>query len=390
MWFKYSGVGCVAALLLVDLVSGCKPTAQNVSSSFNAYQATYPFKKRYSTCAEAGGGVGGFGSPRSAGFRKHAGCDVYAPWREVIYAVEDGVVAEGEYGFYCNTNAIEINHDGRIVRYGEISPGSAQGFGLRPGTQVKKGQAIARVGRLSCYSIPMLHFEMYSGTASGGLTNFASLPYNRRSDIINPTEFLMSSRSSRLAGTTVATSGEDGGDDAGSSGSETRSDCTEAKADATICSTGKAPVYTEEGEDIGSANPGEPVCLQFKRNAKGHEKVYFPRPPAGYGWVENTDTAKNICRKAIAPGSVQSQSQSPSSVSSASSCSASTASLRICADDDVPVYSSTGAKIGVAKPGEPVCSLNVKDGAGRLKLYFPLPPVGAAYIANPERNVCNK
>ncbi len=144
----------------------------------------YPLSARAPTCAEAGGGVGGFGSGRGGG-RLHGGCDLYGNVGTPIYAIDDGVVLD-QYYFYCDTDALEVRHGTRVVRYGEIKPGSAP---FRAGAVIKKGQRIASMGRLSCYYQPMLHFELYSGQTSGPLS--AGGPYRRRSDLQNPTEGLM-------------------------------------------------------------------------------------------------------------------------------------------------------------------------------------------------------
>ena len=46
-----------------------------------------------------------------------------------------------------------------------------------------------KTGTLDCYHQPMLHFEMYSGKASGSLGGNGG-PYQRRSDLVNPTSWL--------------------------------------------------------------------------------------------------------------------------------------------------------------------------------------------------------
>jgi murein DD-endopeptidase MepM/ murein hydrolase activator NlpD len=145
----------------------------------------YPLKARAPTCGEAGGGAGGFGSGRGGG-RLHGGCDLYGNVGTPIYAIDDGVVLD-QYYFYCDTDALEVRHGNRVVRYSEIKSGSAP---FPAGTVIKKGQKIAAMGRLSCYYQPMLHFELYSGEASGPLTT-RSGSYQRRSDLQNPTQGLM-------------------------------------------------------------------------------------------------------------------------------------------------------------------------------------------------------
>jgi murein DD-endopeptidase MepM/ murein hydrolase activator NlpD len=156
----------------------------------------YPMGSSVPTCHEAGGGAGGFGTGRSGGSRKHAGCDMYAAVGTPIYAVEDGVVLD-LYSFYCSTDALEVKGS-RVIRYGEIRPGSAIKYNARPGQTVKRGQVIAEVGRLDCYYQPMLHFELYGGTASGPLTTSGNA-FQRRSDLLDPTAGLFKWRKERFS-----------------------------------------------------------------------------------------------------------------------------------------------------------------------------------------------
>jgi peptidoglycan hydrolase-like protein with peptidoglycan-binding domain len=136
-----------------------------------------------------------FGSNRSGGTRAHGGCDLYAALGTWIHAVADGEVIQGPYAFYCATYALEVHHGSFIVRYGEI-----QGFTtVKKGDKVKAGQRIAKVGHLVGISVPsdMLHFEMYSGKATGaltvkhgGATRADGVPFQRRSDLMDPTHHL--------------------------------------------------------------------------------------------------------------------------------------------------------------------------------------------------------
>lgn len=128
--------------------------------------------------------VKGFGAGRTSGdgtFRQHAACDLYGDVGAGIYAVDDGKVID-YYDFYLGTNALVVQHPTFLVRYGEVS-GTVSGIGVD--SIVKKGQKIAFIGRLEGLSYSMLHFEMYSGNASGSLSNDA-LPFKRRSDLVNP------------------------------------------------------------------------------------------------------------------------------------------------------------------------------------------------------------
>lgn len=126
-----------------------------------------------------------FGARRSKGTRKHAGCDLIAPEGTKIYAVADGKIVRGPYAFYRGTYAIEVEHTNFVVRYCEIK-GTAKG--LKRGSGVTRGQEIATVGRM--FHSSMLHLEMYKGTSSGRLTNRHNPPYQRRSDLVNPTAYL--------------------------------------------------------------------------------------------------------------------------------------------------------------------------------------------------------
>ena len=128
-----------------------------------------------------------FGAPRTP-TRLHAACDLLNPYQAKIRAVADGVVIQSPYPFYLGTNALEIHHPGvGTIRYGEIDPHRT--VYLKGGDHVKRGDVIAHVGRLDGSGASMLHFELYSGKASGQLTVYSG-PYQRRSDLENPTSFV--------------------------------------------------------------------------------------------------------------------------------------------------------------------------------------------------------
>lgn len=147
---------------------------------------TYPLPFRPKKYLSYHTGLRYFGAPRAAG-RKHAGCDLIAPKGTQICAVEDGHVVGFHEGFYHGTDAIEfkLKSSGRIVRYCEIK-GLAPG--VHVGSRLKEGDPIAFVGKMIKDS--MLHFELYEGTATGSLTNRSNQPFQRRKDLIDPTEYL--------------------------------------------------------------------------------------------------------------------------------------------------------------------------------------------------------
>lgn len=146
----------------------------------------YPMNSRPLISYKTGGRY--FGAPRTRN-RIHAGIDLIHPYLTPIRAIADGVVIQAPYAFYEGTNALEVRHPGiGVVRYGEIS--SARVVRLAAGQPVTAGQLIAYVGKLNGSGSSMLHFELYSGTATGGLTVRSNLPYQRRRDLQNPTPLM--------------------------------------------------------------------------------------------------------------------------------------------------------------------------------------------------------
>lgn len=133
-------------------------------------------------------GMAAFGASRSNG-RKHAGVDLYAEKGTPIRAIKDGVVKQS-YPFYLGTQALEVDHGDMLIRYGEISHVANE---IDTGVRVTRGQIIGYVGELVFSSgsrMSMLHFEAYKGTARGALTVRELVPYQRRSDLFDPTEML--------------------------------------------------------------------------------------------------------------------------------------------------------------------------------------------------------
>jgi murein DD-endopeptidase MepM/ murein hydrolase activator NlpD len=147
---------------------------------------TFPLPFRPKQSYHTGGRK--FGAQRDGGHRTHAACDLIAPETTEIYAVEDGMVVRGPYEFYHNhVKALEfkLKSSGRIARYCEIKDAAP---GVHVGSMLKEGDLIAVVGKM--FHDSMLHFELYEGTAHGDLTNRANKPFQRRKDLIDPTEYL--------------------------------------------------------------------------------------------------------------------------------------------------------------------------------------------------------
>lgn len=134
-----------------------------------------------------------FGSARDGGQRQHAGCDLYAEAGAEVLAVEDGQVIQGPYPFYDITAALEVRHPCGVVRYGEISAEVMPG--IHPGSAVTQGQVIAILADVGHGTArpnlpPMLHFELYDGTAAGQLTDKTRPPFMRREDLQDPADYL--------------------------------------------------------------------------------------------------------------------------------------------------------------------------------------------------------
>lgn len=132
-------------------------------------------------------GMRRFGANRDHGRRKHAGCDLYAPIGTPVFAVADGTVIAA-YPFYLGSWAIEVDHGTFVVRYGEVKPKVAAG--IKAGAKVTARQLLGEVGLLKGLKMSMIHFEMFSGAAKGSLTVKGNPPYQRRSDLMDPTPFL--------------------------------------------------------------------------------------------------------------------------------------------------------------------------------------------------------
>lgn len=163
---------------------------------------TFPFAKLPSTGRSWNWSGLRLGAKRKGG-RAHAGCDILKPVGTPVLAIGDGTVKK-YYQFTGEpvsdvglvTYAVEVEHEGYVVRYGEIAKGSLT---VSPGKTILKGQKLAEVGKVG--SDPMLHFEMYFGTRIGNLSDksngadgvYDMVPkrnYKRRADLLDPGPYL--------------------------------------------------------------------------------------------------------------------------------------------------------------------------------------------------------
>ncbi len=132
-------------------------------------------------------GMRRFGAGRSGG-RLHAACDLYRYKNEPIRSVAPGKVIRNLYKFYQGTYALEVRHSGGfVVRYGEMTSKRY----VSGGETVNMGQRIGNMGVVNSGCCrPMLHFELYKGTKKGSLSG-GGPGYRRRSDLMDPTQYLL-------------------------------------------------------------------------------------------------------------------------------------------------------------------------------------------------------
>lgn len=137
-------------------------------------------------------GMARFGHPRDHGKRIHAACDLYQTKNAPIASVGSGTIISSLYKFYQGTWALEVKHSGGfVIRYGEMTGKAVPGVSKKK--KVSPGQQVGFMGRVNSNCCePMLHFELYSGAAKGSLN--AGGKYKRRSDLMNPTKYLLSWR----------------------------------------------------------------------------------------------------------------------------------------------------------------------------------------------------
>jgi murein DD-endopeptidase MepM/ murein hydrolase activator NlpD len=162
--------------------SGLTPTAPAATLAWR-----FPTVKRPTTSYKSGMRM--FNAGRS-GSRIHAACDLYRVKDEQAVAVTAGKVIRNTYFFYEGTYAIEVLHTGgKTARYGEITGKAAPSIALN--ATVKAGQTVGYIGKVNSNCCePMLHFELYSGTKSGALSQPGANKYGRRTDLMNPTTLL--------------------------------------------------------------------------------------------------------------------------------------------------------------------------------------------------------
>jgi len=96
--------------------------------------------------------------PFTGGRDFHPGIDISAPRGTKVLAPADGVVlAVGKRRAYGKAIIIEHGHD-TLTRYGHL-----EGYNVRPGQRVRRGDVIGFVGNTGRSKGPHLHYEVWVG-----------------------------------------------------------------------------------------------------------------------------------------------------------------------------------------------------------------------------------
>lgn len=94
--------------------------------------------------------------------RHHAGVDLFGNEGDTVVAMEDGVIV-GIFSFHHGSWAMYVLNDtGDVINYGEIEKYSWRPFGIDVGSRVRRGQKIARLGKM--LTDTMLHVEAYAAS----------------------------------------------------------------------------------------------------------------------------------------------------------------------------------------------------------------------------------
>ncbi|TPV95535.1 MAG: DUF333 domain-containing protein [Myxococcales bacterium FL481] len=129
-----------------------------------------------------------FGAARKGGQRHHAGVDIIAPRGAVVVAPEAGSVVATQRFNGPNAHALLLQTvTGPVILLGEVEPDSWADFGVDVGSQVERGQPVARVG-VNPGGSTMLHFEMYREGTTRNHQWWQGRP--EPSELLDPTVYL--------------------------------------------------------------------------------------------------------------------------------------------------------------------------------------------------------
>ncbi len=168
---------------------------------FNGDRWTISYAARHERSYRNVGRVGrAFHGPRGS-TRMHAGIDLYADYGDPVVAITDGQVLGFHNAAPLSTCFLLIYHPALdiTVNYGEVHHESLMRMGLMVGDEVRAGQVIGAVGRMSSDvkdGGSMLHVDTYAGRQG---TWFGVDPVTRLRNRLNPTRFLLAVRAQEAA-----------------------------------------------------------------------------------------------------------------------------------------------------------------------------------------------
>ena len=139
-------------------------------------------------------GPGAFGKELTTANSVNPGCSLYCTVGTDVFSITNGNVLKGQYYFYAGTYAVDVDHGDYIIRYGGLSKRSF----VETGDYVNAGQVIGEVGDMKNVTASQLHIEKYDKSVEGSLNvgaqasalNSNDLPFYRRKDLKDPTDFL--------------------------------------------------------------------------------------------------------------------------------------------------------------------------------------------------------
>lgn len=136
--------------------------------------------------------------------RRHAGVDLFAEEGDEVVAMEPGTVV-AILTFHHGAYAIYVQNDtGDVVNYGEVEKGSWWKYGVHAGSRVRRGQKIARLGKMRTDT--MLHLETYDpeGDVEGLVEDIRNKRLRWERDtgapgkLLDPTAYLLAAQKTAL------------------------------------------------------------------------------------------------------------------------------------------------------------------------------------------------
>ena len=132
-----------------------------------------------------------FLAPRDDGKRYHVAVDLFANYGDVVVAIEDGTIIDWDYFYHGVWRLlVRCKSNGLVINYGEVDKSSLDHFKLKKGRDVKAGQPIALIGKMSGGS-SMLHLETYRPNTTETHRYHLGDPESALALFFNPTQYLL-------------------------------------------------------------------------------------------------------------------------------------------------------------------------------------------------------